>query len=245
MKSLPRLLCLLVTFLFFSVSVPAADDGWIDLFAGKDLGAFKEPHGLWQVFGAVELDPKNPRMLKGSDGSGIMVNGPKGRTNDLYTKQEFSDVEVHVEFLIPQRSNSGVKLHGQYEIQIYDTPNIKKLSGDMTGGIYPRAELKPKYHHIDEGVPPRVNAARKPGEWQTLDLIFLSPRFDADGKKTASARFVKVVLNGQVIHEDVEVKTPTGGAYKDKERPRGPLMLQGDHGPVAFRNVRIRPYQAK
>ncbi len=88
--------------------------------------------------------------------------------------------------------------------------------------------------------PPRVNAARPFGEWQTLDVVFHAPRFDADGKKTADARFVKVVLNGQVIHEDVAVKTPTGHAWRNKEVARGPILLQADHGPVAFRKIRVR-----
>jgi 3-keto-disaccharide hydrolase len=108
------------------------------------------------------------------------------------------------------------------------------------GGIYPRAEMLPRYHHIDEGIPPRTNAAKKAGEWQTLDIVFRAPRFDGEGKKIKNARFDKVVLNGQAIHEGVEVKTPTGHAWKQKEVPRGPLLLQGDHGPVAFRNVRVR-----
>jgi hypothetical protein len=68
------------------------------------------------------------------------------------------------------------------------------------------------------------------------------PRFDAAGKKTANARFVKVVLNGQGIHENVEVPYPTGAAWHDKESPTGPLLLQGDHRPVACRNIRVQPY---
>jgi hypothetical protein len=132
-----------------------------------------------------------------------------------------------------------------YEIQIVDSWGVRKPTGSDCGGIYPRAELKPKYHHIDQGVPPRTNAAKRAGEWQTLDLIFLAPRFNAKGKKIRNARFVKVVLNGKVIHADVELKTPTGHAWHQKEIPTGPLLLQADHGPVAFRHVRIRPYAAK
>ena len=91
-------------------------------------------------------------------------------------------------------------------------------------------------------IPPQANAARRPGEWQTLDVIFQTPRFDEQGKKTANARFVKVVLNDQLIHENVDVKTPTGHVWRDKEFAAGPLLLQADHGPVAFRNIRVRPY---
>jgi hypothetical protein len=100
--------------------------------------------------------------------------------------------------------------------------------------------MLPRYHHIDDGIPPRVNAARPFGEWQTLDVVFRAPRFDAGGKKVRNARFDKVVLNGQVIHENVELATPTGHAWRQKEVARGPILLQGDHGPVAFRKIRMR-----
>ena len=88
-----------------------------------------------------------------------------------------------------------------------------------------------------------MNAAKPAGEWQTLDLIFKAPRFDGAGKKPANARFVKVVLNGQLVHEDLELQAPTGHAWRLPEVRRGPLMLQADHGPVAFRNIRIRPLE--
>jgi hypothetical protein len=164
-----------------------------------------------------------------------------GKTENLVTRQKFADLQAHVEFLIPRRSNSGVKFEGLYEIQIFDSWGVKTPKADDCGGIYPRAEMEPTYHHIDDGVPPRVNAARPPGEWQTLDVLFQAPRFDAAGKKTANARFLKVVLNGQVIHENVELKTPTGHAWHEREVATGSLLLQADHGPVAFRAVRVRP----
>jgi hypothetical protein len=123
-----------------------------------------------------------------------------------------------------------------------DSHGKKTPNADDCGGIYPRAELLPRYRTIDKGFPPRTNAAKPAGTWQTLDIIFQAPRFDPDGKKTQNARFVKVTLNGQVIHEDVELKWPTGHAWRTKkEVPHGPLFLQGDHGPVAYRNVRVRP----
>jgi len=222
-----------------SIAEPADARGWLEL--SKSLDPWKTPHGKWFFAGDVGLKPDNARQLAAKPGTGVMVNGPTGRTNDLFTKQAFGDLEVHVEFLIPKGSNSGIKFHGHYEIQIVDSYGAKKLSGDSCGGIYPRAEPKPKYHHIDQGVAPRVNAARRPGEWQTLDVIFLAPRFDAAGKKTANARIVKAVLNGQLIHEDVELRWPTGANWHNKEMATGPLMLQGDHGGVAFRNVRARP----
>ena len=117
---------------------------------------------------------------------------------------------MHVEFLIAKGSNSGIKFHGHYEIQITDSAGRKELTGDDCGGIYPRAELKPRYRHLDKGIAPKVNAAKPAGEWQTLEATFLAPRFDKDGKKTANARIVKATLNGQLIHQDQELLTPTG-----------------------------------
>ncbi len=231
----------LILLVAISASTRAADDGWIDLTGDRGLDAWKPPTGAWAVVGGVHLDPSNPRRLAAEPGSGVLYNGPTGKTGNLYTKDQYGDLEVHVEFLIPKGSNSGVKLAGLYEIQILDTHGKSALTGSDSGGIYPRAELKPTYHYLDKGHAPRTNAARPAGEWQTLDLVFQAPRFDTAGAKQASARFVKVVLNGQLIHEDVEASTPTGHAWVKKEPPRGPLMIQADHGPVAIRNVRVRP----
>lgn len=203
------------------------------------------PKDFWQTAALVGLDPKNPKKLLPMPGQGIIVNNPTGKTRDLLSKARFGDIELHMEFLISKNSNSGVKFHGHYEIQIADSwGKKKKLTGDDCGGVYPRAELKPKYRHIDEGIAPLVNAALPPGEWQTLDVIFVAPRFDSAGKKIASARLVKAILNGKLIHDNVELKTPTGHFWTKQEMTEGPLLLQGDHGPVAFRNVKVRPYQA-
>jgi hypothetical protein len=167
----------------------------------------------------------------------------KGDASNLESREEYQDVDVQLQFAIPKQSNAGVKLMSRYEIQILDTYGAKQLSGDSCGGIYPRAEEKPSYHHIDRGVPPRVNAAKPAGEWQSLEIEFIAPRFDAKGKKTSNAKFVRVVLNGKRIHENVEVSAPTGAAWRlVTEVPRAPLLLQGDHGPVAFRNIQVRPH---
>ena len=88
---------------------------------------------------------------------------------------------------------------------------------------------------------PSVNASKPPGEWQSFDIIFRAPRFDASGKKTANAVFVKVLYNGKVIHENVECAGPTRGAKLPSEAPTGPILLQGDHGPVAYRNFKLTP----
>jgi hypothetical protein len=215
-------------------------EGWIDLMKP---GVWKKVDPGWITTAEVGLDPAKATRLKAEkkpEGP-VWVNGEKGRLPDLYTRDQFGDCEVHVEFLIAKNSNAGIKFHGVYEIQILDSAGKKELSGDSCGGIYPRADASKGYRHIDKGIAPRVNAAKPAGEWQTLDVVWKSPRFDAKGEKTADAVVVKAVLNGQVIHENQELKTPTGANWTKKETATGPFMLQADHGPFAFRNVRIKP----
>jgi hypothetical protein len=217
-----------------------ADEGWIVL--SDSLSHFQEPLGDWYTADSVRVNAENDRQLQGELGTGILVNGKTGRTHNLTTRDKWGDLEVQLEFMIPRRSNSGVKLHGVYEIQIYDSAGkTGKLTGADCGGIYPRGEMKPRYHHLDDGIAPRVNAAEKPGEWQSVQIVFRAPRFNAKNEKITNAQFERVLLNGQVIHDHVELLHPTGNAWKDKEHPTGPLLIQADHGPVAVRNVRVRP----
>ncbi len=115
---------------------------------------------------------------------------------------------------------------------------VRRFGGREEGATYTLASGKRGWPH-----PPKVNAARPAGQWQTLDLIFKAPRFDQSGKKEANARFEKVVLNGQVVQENLELRAPTGHAWRLSEVRRGPLLLQADHGPVAFRNIRVRPLE--
>jgi hypothetical protein len=241
----PMLVGLALALLAASPRAGAEDDGWIRLFDGKDLQAWKTPTGQWQVVGEVAPDSENPKLLASKPGQGVLVNGPKGRTGNLLSKESFGDVEFHCEFLVPKGSNSGVKFEGLYEVQIADSWGKAVATASDCGGLYPRAELLPKYHYLDKGFPPRTNASKPPGEWQTLDVIFHAPRFGPDGKKVDDARFAKVVLNGQVIHQDQALASPTGHAWKLKEVPTGPILLQADHGPVAFRDVRVRRLPAE
>ncbi len=221
-----------------TVNPSATGQGWVNL---DGLDAWRPKGAAWQVVGSIAPSSTNPRLLVGGPGRGILTNGPTGNLPNLLTKRDFGDVEIHAEFLIPPRSNSGIKLEGLYEIQIFDSFGKAPAKADDCGGIYPRAELLPSYHHIDDGIPPRLNACRPPGEWQTLDIRFRAPKFNAEGRKVAPARFERVELNGQVVQENVDVPTPTGHAWHDAERPAGPILLQGDHGPVGFRNLRARP----
>ena len=214
----------------------ADESGWTVI--SNNLDSFRDPKDNWSVCGGVKLDPANRRKLATESGQGLLVSN--GHGVDLRTKETYRDCEVELEFMIPQGSNSGVKLAGCYEIQIFDSWKKKKVTGSDCGGIYPRAELKPRYHTLDDGIPPKENACREPGQWQTLKTAFRSPRFDETGKKVANAKFDRVELNGVVIHENQEVAQPTGYAWHNKEHDKGPLLLQGDHGPVAFRNLRIK-----
>ena len=228
----------------FIVADSSKETGWTPLLVAGEPSPWQKIADGWIPTDKVQLSESNPKRLqceKVADAP-IWVNGPIGREPNLVTKQDYQDCEVHVEFLIAKGSNSGIKFHGHYEIQILDTANepADKLSGNDCGGIYPRASGQGGYHYLDEGVPPLVNAAKPAGEWQTLEATFRGPRFDADGKKIENARLVKATLNGKVIHENAEFKTPTGANYVKKEVESGPFLIQSDHGPAAFRDVKIR-----
>jgi len=213
-------------------------NGWLEL-VGDGLDGWRKPTHAWQIVGEVVKDPGNPKRLATKPGRGILVNGPKGRTRNLFSQLQHADVEAHIEFMVPLGSNSGVYFEGRYEIQVLDSWGKKKVGFGDCGGIYQRWDPKRKPRGF-EGHAPRVNASKAPGQWQTFDVVFRAPRFDAAGTKTANARFIKVVHNGVLVHENVEVTGPTRAAAFRDEQPTGPLMFQGDHGPVAYRNIRIR-----
>lgn len=230
--------------LFFVVSLECrADELASNLLAGEPTQVFRKVDPAWHAVQAVTLDPANPRKLTIEAGKGVWTNAPKGTAQDLYTTREYGDVAVEIEFMIPQRSNSGIKLMGLYEVQITDSHGKTKMTGSECGGIYPRAELLPKYRHLDEGIAPKSNACGKPGEWQKLEIAFRAAKHEGEGKdrkKIANARFDRVVLNGTVIHENLEVSSPTGHNWTKVEPAKGPLMLQLDHGPVAVRKFMAR-----
>ncbi|MCG8701361.1 MAG: DUF1080 domain-containing protein, partial [Bacteroidales bacterium] len=199
--------------------------------------AWQSKIGTWFEAGNATLDPNNPRLFKAFPGKGVMINGADGRTDHLVSKQQFGDVYAHVEFMVPQGSNSGVYFMGRYEIQVFDSYQVKEPKHSDCGGIYQRwdPQRDPKGY---EGHPPRVNASRPPGIWQEYDIIFIAPRFNEAGEKIKNARFQKVRHNGKLVHKDVELTGPTRASLYQDEKPLGPLMLQGDHGPVAYRNIR-------
>jgi hypothetical protein len=220
------------------------EDGWEPLLNGHDLTGWKacDPTAKneWFTTRFVRLERYlGPTQLNGRAApSGVILNGRTGRTANLCTARSFGDVELYLEFMLAKGSNSGVYLHGLYEIQIFDswgaTDGMKTSDG---GAIY--------HQWIDNqgvgGSPPLVNASRRPGEWQSYQVWFRAPRFDAAGKKTDPARFIRVLFNGQLVQKEVDVAGPTRAHLPIAEAAQNPLMLQGDHGPVAFRNMYVRP----
>jgi len=210
---------------------------------GDDFSSWREKTGTWQIVGEAIMAPENEKLIATKPGSGVMVNGPKGKTINLLSRAEFGDVRAHIEFMVPKGSNSGIYFMGRYEIQVFDSWGVKEPKHSDCGGIYQRWDnnRSPKGY---EGHPPRVNASVPAGQWQSFYVLFRAPRFDKNGKKIVNARFEKVIHNGIVVHEDVELTGPTRASAYNDEKAAGPLMLQGDHGPVAYRNIWIVPLEA-
>jgi hypothetical protein len=208
----------------------------------QDLSAFVKPASNWKVAGAASgIFTSN--TLKTSVGNGVLFNDfteavrYKPEAN-LFTIVEHGDLILSFDFMMPKGSNSGIYFQGRYEIQLFDSWSKTVLLASDCGGIYERwNETLPVGKKGYEGHPPRTNATLAPGLWQHLDIEFQAPKFNATGTKIQSARFVSVTLNGVVIHENVVLNGPTRAAAFTDEKAFGPLMLQGDHGQVAFQNI--------
>ncbi len=160
-----------------------ADTDWVELIPEGKLEAFKKasPKLVWT--NKVTLDEAKQNKLQASSEKGsILFNNNQG-IPDLVTNQLWGDHEIHLEFIIAKGSNSGIKMHALYEIQIYDSFGKTNLTGSDCGGVYPLWEFKPKLTYIDKGIPPSKNACKAPGEWQTLDITFIAPRFNEAGGK--------------------------------------------------------------
>lgn len=194
---------------------PAIDEDTIVLFDGKTWTGWHQNDGspsLWETQ---------------ADGS-VLVKGGNAITDAVA-----GDFQLHVEFYLPLmadkkgqgRANSGVYLHGRYEIQVLDTYGLEPASNGC-GGIYSIAA-------------PMVNASRPPDQWQTYDIVFRAPRFDTAGGVAEPAR-VTVIQNGIVIHNNLDLTHATGGNIDDSIVPTGPLMLQFHGNPVRYRNIWMR-----
>ena len=194
----------------------------------------------WRIVSKVSAALYEDDVMTTEKGAGVLANIPdaKNRANLLSTA-EYGDVEVSFDFNMAKNSNSGFYLMGRYEVQLLDSWGHDKVAYGDCGGIYARRKYNPG-EILFEGHAPRQNACLAPGLWQTMEISFKAPRFDAAGNKTANAKIVYARLNGIVVQENVELTGPTGGPISEKEAAKGPFMIQGDHGPVAFRNFQVK-----
>lgn len=205
----------------FSHNAAAPADATV-LFDGKDLAKWKNNKG-----GEASWKVEN----------GYMQVAPKA--GDITTKEEFGDFQLHLEFATPEkvsgnsqgRGNSGIFLHGIYEMQVLDCYENPTYADGQAGALYGQ-------------YPPLANPVKKPGEWQSYDIIFEAPQFDKEGKLLKKAS-VTAILNGVVVQHKKEYLGPTrhkeNTSYDRVKSSRGPIALQ-DHGnPMRFRNIWIRP----
>ncbi|HEY5824189.1 MAG TPA: family 16 glycoside hydrolase, partial [Cyclobacteriaceae bacterium] len=232
----------------------------------EDLSAFKPQAGNWQIVGDVTILPdvdihasaptaetgkdkkgkkskdkapvaEHPNAVSFTAGKGILLNmNDETKKDNLVSAFEHGDIELELEVMLPKGSNSGIYLQGRYEVQLLDSWGVKDAKYSDIGGIYRNWEKEPGKIYM--GKAPLTNPAKAPGLWQKFKISFRAPRFNSAGEKITNAKFVSVELNGVKIHDNVEVPLPTGGPIENNEKPFGPLMIQGDHGPVAFRNVK-------
>jgi hypothetical protein len=198
----------------------AAPSDAIVLFDGGDLSEWRHADG-------------SPAKWTIADGAFTVAGG----TGNIRTARAFGDVQLHIEWRTPQRiegegqgrGNSGVFLQGQYEVQVLDSYENPTYVNGQAASVYKQ--------HI-----PLVNASRKPGEWQSYDIIFRAPRFSSQGALVTPA-YLTVFHNGVLVQDHAEVRGITvnrGAPYYDPHEPRLPIMLQ-DHGnPVSYRNVWVR-----
>ncbi|MCP3904273.1 MAG: DUF1080 domain-containing protein [Planctomycetes bacterium] len=175
----------------------------------------------------TQRDGAPSQWMVQKDGS-VQVRG-----GDAVTRDSFGSFQLHVEFLCPEmpekagqaRANSGVYLHGRYEVQVLDTFGQEPFMG-AAGAVYSIA-------------PPLVNASRPAGHYQTYDIVFRAPKLGPSGDVVESA-FVTVIHNGIVVQNNLELPQPTPGGIETPSLATGPILLQ-DHGdPIRYRNMWIR-----
>jgi len=199
---------------------------------GIDEKVGTAPSNAVALFDGADLSKWNSSDWKIENGELIAVSG------NLTTKQPFGDCQLHIEWMAPDppqggiwdRGNNGVMLMGLFEIQVYDS---------YTEKLYPDGQAASVYGQT----PPMVNACRKPGQWQTFDIIFYAPVFK-NGKLEKEA-YVTVLHNGLLVHHNQKIYGPTGHRILpgyDKPIPEKlPLILSAHNNPVRFRNIWIRP----
>jgi Domain of Unknown Function (DUF1080) len=206
----------------------------------NDFSAFKNPSINWTIEGGVSGN-FNANALTPTAGKSVLLcssrNQKSSRTDDLYSVMEHGNIKIFLDFMLPKGSNSGLYLQSRYEIQLKDSWLKKNPNESDCGAIYQRwDESRGVGNEGYEGHAPRQNACKAPGLWNHLEVDFNAPTFDASGKKLTNARFNKVVLNGVIIHENIELLGVTHGADLE-EVAKAPFRIQGDHGQVAFKNI--------
>ena len=207
------------------------------------LEEFQEPASNWKVIGAAQAS-YNDTNFNTAKGTGILFNDYSRSIqfqpgHHLITKMQHGDILLDFDFMIPKGSNSGIYLQSRYEVQINDSWGVKLPTFSDMGGIYERWKDNKGY----EGSAPLTNAGFAPGLWQHMEISFQAPRFDTNGNKVSNAKFIYVRLNGVTIHENIIVSGPTRSPAFENEVAYGPLMIQGDHGQVAFKNFKYAPQE--
>jgi hypothetical protein len=228
--------------LLFGLLGANAQSGFYDLstLPLSNLVGFRTPNANWQIVGETSGSPE-AKTLSSKAGTGVLFDnfGEKflyKKESDLYSALEHGDMYLELDFMLPQGSNSGIYLQSRYEVQLFDSWGTSHPKYQDNGAIYPRWIEASKTNY--EGHAPRVNASLAPGLWQHLQIQFQAPQFDAQGRKIKPAVFSKIVLNGITIHENVVLQGVTRGAVSETEVAKAPFRIQGDHGPVAFRNIK-------
>jgi hypothetical protein len=213
----------------------------------NDLSSFKPTTNNWQIVGNAVADRVKERTVTSSEGTGILLNTGSGDATDhIFTAFEHGDIEIELDVMMPLKSNSGLYFQGRYEVQLLDSWGVKEPQYLDIGGVYQRRDdSRGKGKEGFEGHAPKINVAKAPGLWQHFKIIFHAPKFDDAGNKIKNAWFEEVWLNGVLIQANVEVSGPTEAAAFSDEKPKGSLMIQGDHGPVAIKNIKYKLYEGK
>lgn len=225
--------------LLYSISSAQTLKPTLQSLSLNSLDAFQSPAANWKLVGAVQ-SAYTDTVLTTAKGVGIVYNDYSKSIqfvpgHHLVTTMEHGDMYFECDVMLPRKTNSGIYFQSRYEVQLNDSWGVKVPRYSDMGGIYERAAANGKGF---EGNSPLQNAGKAPGLWQHLEITFQAPRFDAAGKKITPAKFVSIKLNGVTIHENIFVSGPTRSAAFENEKPYGPLMIQGDHGPLAIKNIK-------
>lgn len=206
----------------------------------NDLSAFNTSGKTWSTSKSVTASLNNANDLKTINGTGILVNSITNKTkgSDLITNDQHGDIVLEFDYLMAKNAEAGIFLQGNYEIKLKDSWGVTRPLSSDNGAINERwSEFRPEGAKGYEGYAPRQNASKAPGLWQNMKITFQAPKFDSNGTKVSNARILGVELNGVLVQENVELFGTTKNA-SDKEKPFGPLRIQGNNGSFAIKNIK-------